>query len=140
MHKDIQRFLVCNFVLVLYLTSWDLLDFVLRLLMANILYGRLCPDVPSLIAGWEKHFCDWLGGAFVRVSSHVFNMPALERNPPMLFSCGGLGATQAVLLDHILPSRQPITGVRSGACGGMAIHRTPQRKAVREGAPTSREI
>ena len=78
MHKDIQRFLVCNLVLVLYLTSLDMLDFVLRLMMVNILYGRLYPDTPSLVSGWEKHFCDWLGGAFVKVSSHVYNMPALE--------------------------------------------------------------
>lgn len=80
MHKDVQRFLVCNLVLVIYLTSMDMLDFVLKVLMLNILYGRLCPDAPTLVSGWERHFCDWLSGAFVRVSQHVFNMPAIERN------------------------------------------------------------
>jgi hypothetical protein len=84
MHKDIRRFLICNAVLITYLTSMDLIDFVLRVLMLNILYGRLVPEAPSLVSGWERHFCDWLSSTFVKISSYLFNMPALERTDKLI--------------------------------------------------------
>lgn len=75
-----KRIVICNVVLLAYLTSFDIVDFVLRILMLNILYSRIKPDAPSLVSGWEKHFCEWLSKTVTKYSELAFNMPALERN------------------------------------------------------------
>jgi hypothetical protein len=75
----IKRLVICNVVLLVFLTSFDIVDFVLRLLMVNILYSRIKPDAPSLVSGWEKHFCEWLSKTVTKYSELAFNMPPLER-------------------------------------------------------------
>lgn len=75
----IKRLVVCNVVLLAYLTSYDVVDFVLRILMLNILYSRIRPDAPSLVTGWEKHFCEWFSKTITKYSELIFNLPALER-------------------------------------------------------------
>ncbi len=50
--SPVKRFVIINLVLVVYLTSIDLLDFALRMLMLNILYSRIRPEAPSLVSGW----------------------------------------------------------------------------------------
>lgn len=54
---EIKRLVLCNIILVVYFTSLDFLDFLLRMLMFNILYCKLFPEMPSIILGWEKHVC-----------------------------------------------------------------------------------